>query len=96
VAGVLTALTLVIETLVVRHYGLATVFITPLTILLAEAGQGFAMAPQRLMEARLVDTLVGAVLGLVGAACLHSPRFRAVAGAGLRKLLPGGGTDARS
>jgi hypothetical protein len=96
VAGVLTALTLVIETLVVRHYGLATVFITPLTILLAEAGQGAAMAPQGLMEARLVDTVVGAALGLAGAACLHSPRFRAVAGSGLRRLLPGGGTDARS
>jgi uncharacterized membrane protein YccC len=89
VAGVLTALTLVIETLVVRHYGLATVFITPLTILLAEAGQASAMAPQRLMQARLVDTMVGAVLGLAGAACLHSPRFRAAVGGGLRRLLPG-------
>ena len=83
-------MTLVIETLVVRHYGLATVFITPLTILLAEAGQGLAMAPQRLMQARLVDTVVGAVLGLAGAACLHSPRFRAVVGAGLRRLFAQG------
>lgn len=41
VDGVLTMLTLVIETLVVRHYGLTTVFIKPLTILLAEAGQVF-------------------------------------------------------
>jgi Fusaric acid resistance protein-like len=90
VAGVLTALALVIETLVVRHYGLATVFITPLTILLAEAGQGSAMAPRLLMQARLVDTVVGAVLGLAGAACLHSPRFRAIVGSGLRRLLPDG------
>jgi hypothetical protein len=52
VAAVLTALTLVIETLVVRHYGLVVVFITPLTILLAEAGQGSAMAPQRLRARR--------------------------------------------
>jgi uncharacterized membrane protein YccC len=90
VATVLTLLTLVIETLVVRHYALAAVFITPLTILLAEAGQGAAMAPQQIMQARLVDTVVGAVIGLAGAACLHSPRFRAVVGAGLRRLLPGG------
>ena len=90
VAAALTAMTFIIETLVVRHYALAAVFITPLTILLAEAGQATAMAPQALMAARLVDTVVGAVLGVAGAACLHSPRFRAVAGAGLRKLLPGG------
>ncbi|MEJ8834979.1 FUSC family protein [Ramlibacter sp. AN1133] len=89
VACVLTVLTLVIETLVVRHYGLATVFITPLTILLAEAAQGPAMAPQRIMQARLVDTIVGATIGLAGAACLHSPRLRAVLGAGLRRMLPG-------
>jgi hypothetical protein len=89
VAGVLTALTFVVETLVVRHYGLAAVFITPMTILLAEAAQVPAMAPQRLMEARLVDTVVGAVIGLAGAACLHSPRFRTVVGAGLRRVIPG-------
>ncbi len=34
-----------IETLVVRHYGLAAVFITSLAILLAEAGKGFVTAP---------------------------------------------------
>lgn len=93
VAAVLTALALVIETLVVRHYGLATAFITPLAILLAEAGQGTAMAPYGLMQARLVDTLVGTMLGLAGAACLHSPRFRALAGTGLRRLWPDGGPD---
>ena len=95
VAVVLTLLTLVIETLVVRHYGLATVFITPLTITLAEAGQGTAMAARPLMEARLADTALGAVLGLAGAACLHSPGFRAAAGAILRKLLPDGLPGAR-
>ncbi len=94
VAAVLTLLALVIETLVVRHYGLATVFITPLTILLAEAGQGMAMAPQRLMQARLVDTVVGAVLGVAGAAFLHSPRLRSLVGSGLRRLLPGTGPGA--
>lgn len=90
VAGVLTMLTLVIETLVVRHYGLATVFITPLTIILAEAGQASMMAPDRLMQARLVDTVIGAVIGMAGAACLHSPRFRATASAALRRVSPRG------
>ena len=35
--GVMIVLTFVVESIGVRHYGLATVFITPLTILLAEA-----------------------------------------------------------
>lgn len=95
VAAVLTLLTLMIETLAVRHYGLATVFITPLTILLAEGGQGAIATPQRLMQARLADTVVGAVVGVAGAACLHSPRCRAIVGAALRKLLPGDASGPR-
>jgi hypothetical protein len=91
IAAVLTGLTFVIETLVVRHYALAVVFITPLTILLAEAAQRGSLPPQAVMQARLVDTVIGAVVGLVGGACLHSERFRAVVGTGLRRVLPGGG-----
>ena len=90
VAAVMTVLTFIIETLVVRHYGMAAVFFTPLAILLAEASQPVALPPERLMQARLVDTLLGAVLGLVGAACLHNARFRAAVGTVLRRLLPGG------
>jgi uncharacterized membrane protein YccC len=75
VVGVLTALALIIETLVVRHSGLANVFITPLAILLTESAQGVAMAPYPLMQARLLDTALGAVIGMVGAACLHNPGF---------------------
>lgn len=88
VAGMVTALALVIETLVVRHYGLATVFITPMAILLAEAAQGAAMDPQALMRARLADTVLGALIGLAGAVCLHSPRFRCGVRAALRRLWP--------
>jgi hypothetical protein len=86
VACVMTALAFVIETLVVRHYGLASIFITPLAILLVEAGRGSTLTLPQLMQARLVDTVVGAVLGLMGAACLHNPRFRAMASAALRRL----------
>lgn len=88
VAATVTALALVIETLVVRHYGLATVFITPMAILLAEAAQGTAMDPRALMQARLVDSVLGAVIGVAGAACLHSPGFRRRVSALLRRLWP--------
>ncbi|ATE61975.1 FUSC family protein [Thauera sinica] len=82
------ALAFVIESMVVRHYGIAVIFITPLTLFLAEAatlGQG---SPAALIEARFLDTLLGCVVGLAGAVCLHDPRFRTVVGTQLRRLTP--------
>lgn len=91
-AGMITALALVVEVLVVRHYGLATVFITPMAILLAEAAQSAAMDPQSLMRARLIDSVLGAIIGVAGAACLHSPRLRRGVGTALRRLWPDEGS----
>ncbi|MRR50697.1 MAG: FUSC family protein [Rhodocyclaceae bacterium] len=88
VSLLMMVLAFIIETMIVRHYGIAVVFITPLTIFLAEAatlGQG---SPLIVIEARLVDTLLGAVIGLAGGVCLHSPGFRAVLGRQLRRLIP--------
>lgn len=88
VALTVMLLTFLIEMLVVRHYALATALITPLTILLAEAttlGQASAGA---LAQARLLDTLLGCAVGLVGGWCLHNPRLRAAAGKQLRRLGP--------
>jgi hypothetical protein len=81
-------MTFVIEMTVVRHYAFATVFITPLTILLAEAatlGQG---SSSTLIQARFFDTVLGCIIGLAGAFCLHSGRFRSIAGGLIRRLLP--------
>lgn len=81
-------LAFVIEIAVVRHYGFAAIFITPLTILLAEAstlGQGSAA---QLIQARFYDTLLGCLVGLLGGVCLHSPRFRAAVGGPMRRLVP--------
>lgn len=88
VSLLMITLTFIVETLVVRHYGLAVVFITPLTIFLAEAtrlGQG---SPQALLQARLFDIVLGSVVGLLGGVCLHSPRFRDTLGRQIRRLLP--------
>jgi hypothetical protein len=82
------ALTLVVESLVVRHYGLAVVFITPMAILLAEAAQLGAIPAAQIVQARFVDTVLGCLVGLAGGVALHSPRFRAVAGGWLRRLVP--------
>ncbi len=82
------ALAFIIESMVVRHYGIAVVFITPLTIFLAEAATLGHGSPAALIEARFLDTLLGCLVGLAGALCLHSPRFRTVVGAPLRRLTP--------
>ncbi|MDN3443289.1 FUSC family protein [Microbacterium sp. APC 3901] len=61
-ALLLGALQFTIELVVVRHYALALVFITPLVLLLTGAATGEIGSMDVAWE-RIVDTLVGAVLG---------------------------------
>jgi len=88
IAVAITLLTFLIEMAVVRHYGFATIFITPLTILLAEAPSLSDGTSVGLIQARFIDTLLGALIGFVGAIALHNPAFRARVGALLRRLAP--------
>ncbi|WP_019140794.1 FUSC family protein [Noviherbaspirillum massiliense] len=82
------ALTFVVESTVVRHYAFAATFITPLTILLAEAATLGHGPAGTMIEARFFDTVLGCVVGLAGGICLHSPRFRDVVGRQMRRLIP--------
>ena len=82
------ALTFIIEFTIVRHYALATIFITPLTILLAEAATLGNAPVWPLIEARFFDTVLGCLVGLIGGACLHSLGFRRVAGKMIKGLMP--------
>jgi hypothetical protein len=70
--------------------GLMTVliFITPTTIFLAEAAHLGMGSPDALLVSRLIDTVLGSVLGLIGGICLHSPLFRDKLGRQLRRLAP--------
>lgn len=88
VCALIFGLTFWVETLVVRHYGLAAMFITPLTLLLAEAATLGQRPVGPLMQARLLDTVLGSLVGLLGGVCLHHPRVRASLGRALRALLP--------
>ena len=79
VALAILGLMLCIETLVDRHYGLAVIFITPLTIFIAEYGSGLPFTDQAYQEvilARLFDTMIGCVVGLSGGAVMHSTNLR--------------------
>lgn len=61
-AVLLGALQFTIELVVVRHYALALVFITPLVLLLTGAATGSIGSVDVALE-RIIDTIVGAALG---------------------------------
>ncbi|WP_158079268.1 FUSC family protein [Actinomadura sp. CNU-125] len=65
VALIVGVLQFVVELLVARNYALAVMFITPLTLLLVEAAHPGA-SPVPFAESRLVNTLLGCAIGVVG------------------------------
>ncbi|WP_316814713.1 FUSC family protein [Pedobacter nyackensis] len=75
----------VIEMLVVRHYGLAVIFITPMTVFLAEIGRGMQINPDQLISARLLDIVVGSLIGVLGGWLLHNQQLNQQAARQIRK-----------
>lgn len=75
----------IIEMLVVRHYGLAVIFITPLTILLAEAGSAINANPNVLIPTRFFDIALGSIIGAIAGWFIHHEQLREKAGRQLRK-----------
>lgn len=90
IAAVMIGLSFVIEILVVRHYGLAVILITPLTIFIAEATQLGQPSAAAMLQARALDIVVGSSVGLVGGAALHVPAIRARVARAIRTLAPRG------
>ncbi len=80
-------LTFIIEMTVVRHYALATIFITPLTLLLAEAATMKHASITLLIQTRFSDTVLGCLIGLAGGICLHSTGFRNRTGSLIKRLI---------
>ncbi|WP_428253090.1 FUSC family protein [Gynuella sp.] len=59
-----------IESLVPRNYGLAVIFITPITVIFAEAGS-LGTNPDNLITVRMIDILLGSVIGFIGGWVIH-------------------------
>lgn len=55
-----------VEFLVVRNYALAVIFITILTIFLAESGGNLSAYTNQIFTARLMDIIIGSIIGIVG------------------------------
>ena len=78
VAVAILSMMLLIESFVDRHYGLAVIFITPLTIFIAEYGSTMPVPPVAgdVIHTRMIDTALGCVIGLSGGLAIHSTRLR--------------------
>lgn len=78
VAASILVMMLLIESLIDRHYGLAVVFITPLTIFIAEYGSMTVIPPVAdvVIQARIHDTALGCAVGLMGGFAMHSMNLR--------------------
>jgi len=74
-----------IEWLVVRNYAIAVIFITVLTILLAESGNSLHAVPTPLIVARFFDILTGSIIGAIGGWMLYNERLHYTATRQIRK-----------
>lgn len=63
-------LSFVIEILVTRNYGLAVIFVTPLTVILADANHA-VVDVHTLMAARMTDIVLGSLIGYAGGWLIH-------------------------
>lgn len=59
-----------VETIIVRNYGAAVIFITPLTVIMAEITSA-NMATEVLLYHRLVDISLGSAIGILGGTIFH-------------------------
>lgn len=64
-----------VEFFVVRNYGIAVIFISMLTVLLAEPNIALTEHTSSLVKARLVDTCLGSVVGLLGGCLLYHEKI---------------------
>ncbi len=65
----------IVEFLVVRNYALAVVFIAILTIFLAESGGELSLNTNQIFTARLVDIIIGSIIGIIGGWVLYHEKL---------------------
>jgi hypothetical protein len=72
----ITLLQMIIEFFVVRNYTIAVIFITILTIFLAESSNQLSQNIDKVFLSRLVDILIGSVIGIIGGWVLYHEKVR--------------------
>lgn len=66
----------IVEVLVVRQYAIAVIFITVLTIFLAEGGQVVSVHMEQSIYIRLFDILLGSLIGAIGGWIIHHNKVK--------------------
>lgn len=66
-----TFLALMIEMTITKNYAIATIFITPMAIILIDTKQTHQTIPWSLTQSRLLNTVLGCFIGLLGGALLN-------------------------
>lgn len=74
-----------VETLIVRQYAMTIVFMTPLTIFLADVGNTSKIDPNTLIAARFLDIIIGSIIGAVAGWILHHRYLRSQSERQIRK-----------
>lgn len=64
------------EFVVTRNYALAMIFITPYTTYLAEVASKMSLDAEVIASARLIDIVLGSILGLIGGFVMHKHYLR--------------------
>lgn len=80
------SLQFVIEMLIVRNYTFAVIFITPMTILLAETANPANLSTNQLIYTRFIDILIGSALGAIGGYFIYHEKLKYAAVRRLRKM----------
>jgi uncharacterized membrane protein YccC len=66
----------IVEMLIVRHYTLAVIFITPMTILIAETANPIFHNTDTLIFVRFWDILIGSAIGAIGGWFIYHEKIR--------------------
>lgn len=82
----ITLIQMIVEFFVVRNYAIAVIFITVLTIFLAESGGHLSQDANEVFLARLFDILIGSVIGIVGGWALYHEKVHYYTTKQLQKL----------
>lgn len=76
----------IVEMLVTRQYAVAVIFITPMTILMAEAANPLISSPETLIKLRFWEITIGSFIGALGGYVLHKEKIRYASINQLKKL----------
>lgn len=75
-----------IELVIIKQYALAVFFITPMTLLMAEAANPNLLPTDQLIQTRALEITIGSILGAIGDWFIHQEKLKYQAAKGIQKV----------